>query len=268
MDLYMGNDCSGAVYWAWSRVCNDLKYRWTSDMMPIHDNGVVPVGEYQAFCSEDSDQVIAESGENAIYEAYAQTHIADAILHFRPGKGGHVRLLTQNAVVYRDRLGKIFPKASYMTTHEQGDGLYPEHPEHSSWLLDHRYYFHQLRAGGYIPVSNTTLLTGRQVQSEVVCSNGIISSNYRITGVTVQVTEEQGEPVWEKQYFTAHSTYAQEGNDGRPRQPVYQFDLTSMGVFFKPHRMEAGKAYVCHVTVLLSTGEQKQMEPIPFEWNR
>lgn len=160
---YMGNDCSSAVSWSWRQVSSvDMAEggcygRYSGNMIPTEDNkknhGILPVGDFFA-CSEDTRQVLADVGEQAIYEAYAGARMGDAIAGY--DTSGHVLLLSFDPMVIRDAAGKIDPHKSFLVTIEQGGGFYdskgtdnlfkenlPE-PIQVSWRVDYRYYFHDL----------------------------------------------------------------------------------------------------------------------------
>ena len=270
-DLYMGNDCSGAVYWAWSRAGNDLSYRWTENMMPAQNMGVLPVAGYDGHCAMLSADVVAKNTPEVIAEAYANCRTGDAVLNY--GRGGHVRMLCRAPAVYRDRAGRISLKRSYLVTHEQGGGLLTERKKVSSWLLHETYTFAQLLRDSYIPITTKTLRDGRREKPHVrlertgdTLDGCTVRSNYRITSLDAQVLGEAGAPVWSGRYYTAVCTYDEEGHDARPRETVRDVPLTKLRPLLPHAAMRRGARYVCRLTVLIATGERFSLDDAAFVW--
>lgn len=270
-DLYMGNDCSGAVYWAWGRAGNDLTYRWTENMMPEQRMGVLPVAGYDGYCSPLSADVVAKNTPEVIAEAYANARTGDAVLCY--GKGGHVRMLCRAPAVYRDRAGTISLKRSYLVTHEQGGGLLTARKKVSSWLLSERYTFAQLLRDNYIPITCKTLQDGRREEPQVSLTREgdrldgcTVRSNYRITSLDAQIVTEAGTPVWSGRYYTAVCTYDEEGHDARPRETVRSVPLSCLRPLLPHTVMQRGKRYVCRLSVLLGTGERFVLDDAAFLW--
>ena len=168
---YMGNDCSAAVAWAWMQISPNHVGKseggayvlLTSEMVPNINNqgsfGVYPVGSwngekftekgapYSVMAMTRTPEIFKANGVERMYEAYAHTRMADALLFGDPG--GHVRLVAEDPVVIRDGEGVINPDMSYFLCHEQGDGLYNNRYEdsHSSWRLNYPYTFRVLAEG-------------------------------------------------------------------------------------------------------------------------
>ena len=195
MSLYMGNNCSYAVQWAWgaispTRVYNDANNKAGSvhggarvysaqGVVPTNENqletGVLPVGNYQVPVDgyedpqmdlRDTASLIGYNGVQTMAEAYAQTHMGDAITfadYYKETAGtyeydtAHIRMVAADPVIIRENDGEIDLNASYVVTHEQGDGLYdnktPDGKAYSkavdyyktyekkltSWRINHRY---------------------------------------------------------------------------------------------------------------------------------
>lgn len=189
---YIGNDCSGAVYWAWlqispSEVSNSqrgVRVNYTQQMVPNESysvfQGIYPVGQYDSekhtfstAAYEVTDEeytmtIVSRNGLDTIYEAYAQAHKADALLYWKDS--GHCRLLALDPIVIRDADGAISREMSYVITHEQGDGLSDwdgvDPSEKYSWRLNYKITFHELIVGlknakgsgaAYIPITIAAL---------------------------------------------------------------------------------------------------------------
>lgn len=195
-DNYLGNDCSGAVFWSWARCCPSVGFSYTGHMIPTAENqaefGVRPVGEYSANC-ENSLEVVKSCSETAILEGYAALCMADAIIMRSPAHG-HTRLVFRDPLVMRDENGRIDPENSYVPTHEQGVGKGSSGRD-STWQLNCRYTFRELLETGYLPITNPDLLAGTvppvQLQARVDGPfSGRVDSNYRIICTTVELISE------------------------------------------------------------------------------
>jgi len=169
LSVYMGNDCSGAVDWAWMRISTADPYKggaipqWTMELLPLEGNqkrfGIFPVGQmkgdafdyedaaYEVIKTDDSREITAHNGEQVMLEAYAMARKADAVDYYY--NGGHVRMLSVDPMVIRNADGSVDAKQSYMITMEQGDGLYDRKNlgTNSSWRLNYRYTFDVLLNG-------------------------------------------------------------------------------------------------------------------------
>ncbi len=243
---YMGNDCSAAVAWAWMQISpNRVGEReggayvfLTTQMVPNFNNqgryGIYPVGSwngekftekgaaYSVMTLTSTPEIFKANSTERMYEAYAHTRKADALLYGDPG--GHVRLVAEDPVVIRDGEGVINPNVSYFLCHEQGDGLYNNRYEntHSSWRIHYPYTFRVLAEGSerwgagklleagsghsYIPITIRALqqedIPAPYVTGEITSPvKGAISSNYRIQSVSLMVKDKGGTVVYDKQAF-------------------------------------------------------------------
>ena len=169
LSAYMGNDCSGAVDWAWLRISSSDTFRrgvlpkTTDGLLPskgnAKTNGIYPVGQLEGdtFDLEDgayetgqysfSKDIVELNGVDVILEAYAMARKADAVVYRTTA--GHVRLLVADPMVVRNADGSIDALQSYMITDEQGDGLYERknYGTYSSWRINYRYTFDVLLNG-------------------------------------------------------------------------------------------------------------------------
>jgi len=196
-DIYLGNDCSGAVFWSWARACASVSFEFTGHMIPTEDNqkefGVLPVGNYTARTWYSVD-ALAENDANEILEGYAKLRMADAIVMRSPAHG-HTRLVFRDPVVMRDENGAIDPEMSYLPTHEQGVGKGSSGRD-STWQLSCRYTFRDLLQE-YLPITNKELLEGKPAPVELWTEDltgpfsGKVCSNYRVISTTVKMTNRQ-----------------------------------------------------------------------------
>ena len=258
--LYMGNDCSSAVGWAWMQISpnevgKDINGQFqggayvllTNDMIPNinnqENNGIYPVGSwngtdfisrgatYQTMTLTKCSEIVEANGEEKIFEAYAQTRKADALIFGEPG--GHARLVAEDPIVIRNADGSIDTQKSYFLLHEQGDGLYNNRYQHSnsSWRINYRYTFDVLMHGsnklikeekyleagsgkGYLPITIRALQQEDMPEAFVAeypesredyaltPASGRIYSNYRIQSTTVTVKDASGNVVYDQTVFT------------------------------------------------------------------
>lgn len=272
-DLYLGCDCSGAVYWAWNSVSDSVNFMWTADEMRCNGNGVKSVGGYKTG-NPDSRKVMAEYTTNEFAEFWAQMHMGDAVVAVSKGIN-HTRLASHSSVVYRDDDGDIDKLYSHVVTIEQGDGLLynPQKQASRSWLVDYEYNFDRLRRDGYIPITIDVFEEGKIPDAHVthVCgegmdaiTNGTVESNFRIVSTTATVYDENGETVWQKKLFTAVHPWAERGNDYLVREHIRKVDMQDYRPYWKPQYLQAGKAYHYTLMVSLANGEQIQATSVAF----
>ena len=177
---YMGNDCSGAVSWAWRQVSSvDIAEGgcygcYSGDMVPTEKNkneyGILPAGDFFASVP-DLSIVRQQMGAEPFYESFAKSLRGDGLCGV--DSNGHVLLISYDPVVIRDEAGKIQPQKSFFVTIEQGGGFFdskdddnqfkPDLPEpiQSSWRVDYRYYFFDMaHKGVYEAVSERRAFSG------------------------------------------------------------------------------------------------------------
>lgn len=262
-DLYMGTDCSGAIYWAWSRVCDKIQFHRTLDMLPAAKDGTIAVGGYRYREGWRTDEIFADNGNEKMCECYAKMHKGDAFVNYLKNNG-HCRLCVQNTVVFRNREGKIDPNNSYMITHEQGDGLYPEHNDMpTSWLIDWKYSFNQLIRDFYIPITNRALLDGASPKVQVsfeegngtIGNPGRIYSNYRIISTSVRILEKEA-PVFEKTLFTAVRCWNVHTSSIYARETVRDVDLSEFEKYIDLIGIKQDKELYFEASILLSNGQE------------
>lgn len=259
-DNYLGNDCSGAVFWAWARACPSVRFAYTGHMIPTPGNqaefGVRPVGTYRANC-ENSPEVLAANGQTAILEGYAALRMADAIVMRSPAHG-HTRLVFRDPVVMRREDGSIDPQASYVPTHEQGVGKGSSGRD-STWQLNCRYTFGELLETGYLPITSADLLAGSvpdaQLQAQVDGPfSGKIYANYRIISTTVCLTSAMDAARYKSTVFCNVVNRHREDpgcGDGKARDTVAFAELTKHA---ENLQHIPGGQYDYTVSALLSNG--------------
>lgn len=270
-DLYIGNDCSTAVYWAWNKVSDDIDFTLTGGMRPYCGHGTLPIGEYVYPEGQDSAEIIETNGYNTIAECYTKLHAGDAVLASAPGNG-HVRMVTGTPVVYRHEDGDLDLLQSYVVTTEQGNGLLhePKVQKSRSWLVDYHYSFLNLLKTSYIPITIAAIRDGKVAEPQVSYDSdatgmerlfcGKVSSNYRIMSVTVALTAENGETCFEKKIFTAvYGTLDGEERGDEillSRQTIKVFDMIKFSIHRSQMRLHTGQIYSACIRVMLGNGEE------------
>lgn len=268
-DMYLGNDCSGAVYWSWARIASSFEFQWTWGMVPSANMGVLPLGDYEAYLEQDTPYpetipIVEATGEERMYESYAKLNKGDAIVAYYTG-GNHARLCSAGAVVFRDAEGKIDPQSSYVTTHEQGAAR-SLNPYISTWRLDHKYTFAEIFEKYYVPVTVQELIDGKSEaptvemveggEGKLGLFTGIVRSNYRINSVTLEITDAQGGEFWDHIIFPGVSKFEVEGSDLPMRRVIREFDMAQFSPALQDVAFEKGESYSYTVTVLLSSGDE------------
>ena len=233
---YIGNDCSGAVAWAWHHAAP----RWvggggvyvllSGNMLPNDaaetTYGIYRVGNYTVDDTMVNDEgamstyvIATTNGTGVMYDAYARTRMGDGLLGGEPG--GHVRMAAKDSVVIRNKNGSIYGAKSYILIHEQGDGLYDRATTNSSWRINYKYTFEELYNGkarssskGYLPITIKALFDDSiPVMSTapyeytnngtyiLTPAQGEINAGNRILSATVTVKDSAGKVVYEKTAF-------------------------------------------------------------------
>lgn len=262
-DVYLGNDCSGAVYWSWQRVCPSIEFGFTGDMVPTEENqklyGILPLGNYK---SETllTDEVIKANTPEKIVDCYPLLRLGDAIVSRDPTYG-HTRLVARDPMVMRRADGSIDIDASYVPTHEHGVGK-GSSGRLSTWQMDARYTFRDLLDTHYVPITNRDLVTGVAAPVELTVLNmdspfsGKVISNYRIISSAVELEDKSSGKVYKSVEFAALD---KDRHKASPRQDSYARS-TIRCVELKDHLenlkdIPAGN-YNCTVWVQLSTGDR------------
>lgn len=270
MDCYIGNDCSTALVTAYRRVIADIDFNATSQMVNGTAAKIEPVGCWIPARDRESlptysDGYMAEVGEQGMYESYALMRKADFIVNTTKD-GGHTRLAAADAVVVRDQNGLIDGNESYVLMHEQGAPRTLE-PYYSSWRIDYKYTFSNLYGSWYLPCTVTEFVTGEfetpmaelrdGIDGKYGMTTGTVYSNFFLDSVSLTVTDENGDPVFDHRIFTTVSRYWDDSAraDLWIRRDLHEYDLGHLAVPLQNVGFEMDKTYSYTITAHVGSGD-------------
>ena len=274
-DVYIGTDCSGAVQTAWWSVSNSTNIRATDQIMPAYGNGTIAVGDYKCdfkMTKQTRDGVttlftaeyLEANTDQAIYEAYADTHPGDGIIN-RVAAGGHTRMIASEPVVIRDQAGQINPTYSYVICHEQGGYMVDDVNKVCTFgKHDWKYTFAALYDTAYLPFTCEELITGEmepvEAKLEGGCNgyagmfNGTVQANYHLDAVTLTILDGEGNTVLDHPMFVTAQKYNDYGNNYyTSRNFTNSYDMSNFAMVMTQVPLEQGKTYSYTVTANLAT---------------
>jgi len=194
--------------------------------------------------------------------------------------GSHIRMVAKDAVVIRNEEGKIDGGESYVTTHEQGGGRTLE-PYFSSWSLNKRYSFNSLWQGTYVPCTIKPFVTGEFEEKEVYIdgdvdgypglTTGVVHSNYFLDGVTMVITDSQGNEVFDHTMFSTASRFFDDqrrDNDWELKPNVHQMDLCHFATPLSEVLFTLGETYNVTITAILPAEERVPVKDFTFTYGQ
>ena len=267
----VGNDCSSAVYLAWSQVSTSITpAKDTASMKYMNkNNGFLPLGNY--VCDDNNDmttnKMVSESGEKVIYESYALLQKGDVVYH-RNSSAGHALMVTEINVVY-DKFGEIDPYQSSVVVLEQTFGNLKTNAYYFDEELNEKvniicgvdvsYSFSMLYNDRYVPITCKELIEPtKEVKVKVNDSvkkpsienlfEGTITSNYFMDSIYIDILDGSAKLV-------------QECVGRMPRFSQYSYDLSRFVNDDKAgflgeinlDKLQKG-TYICQVKVKLTKG--------------
>lgn len=278
-DLYIGNDCFGAIKLAWTTVSDSMNIRGTLWQLPVCGEGTIPVGEWvwDIPVSETNyltQPYVEATGVEQIYEAYAQLRKGDCVGN-RLSIGGHTRMMAQDAVVVRDSEGKIDPDRSYVITHEQGGGGVENEAYTSSWRIDYQYSFKTLAENYYVPFTIPELVEGTDLQPEATLeggtegwigmTTGVVVANYFLDSVEMVLTEEDGTVLYADKMYVSVDKKSDTGSDENIVKVLFkEFNLAHFATALRGIPISADKSYHCVITAHLNTGDSIVVKDYTF----
>lgn len=269
-DLYIGNDCSGAVQNAWWSVSNSSDVLACQYMQTSWNRGTIAVGDWPSDITvadgqKSEELVCAVAGTEVMYDAYAQMRKGDAIVHI--GKdGNHTRLVASDAVIVRNEKGEINGNYSYILSHEQGAPAVTT-PYFCSWRIDFKYTFSNLYMGGYLPVTIEELITGEMepVECELTGNaggytgmfTGEVKANYHLECVTLTVNDSKGDTAFEHTMWVSadRSTEFNGSRDQGIRNYHETYNLAGFATPLQNAQFKKGESYNYTLTAYLATDD-------------
>lgn len=282
-DMYIGSDCSTSTCLALQTVSPTVCYSQTQDQVPAFGKGTYTVGPYQLDPSLNLNNAhktkdhCEYNGEEVMFESYAQMRMGDAVVYWHDG-AGHSRLAVADAVVVRDESGKIDGNYSYVTMTEQGRSINDEvNGIYTSWTANYNYNFASLYSKYYIPTTIEEFITGQFPEIDCYLEGGVedsrfglttgtIRSNYSIDSVTMVITDQQGNEVYNHRIFTTSSKMTLDGtNHSRNRAAIKEYNLASFATPLQQQvAFEQGKTYHATIYANLMTGDEIPVHAVTF----
>lgn len=269
----IGSACTRGILWAYARVSNSHKI----DMLPSinqYSSNIVPVGPYTyevgkySFSAGDgTKRIIADNGEQVMYESYAAMKIADGL---NSSSEYHVIMCASEPVVVRWPDGTINPDESYILVHEQAAGGSMSNDYNYTQsngvtmrplgTVDQKYTFKKLLDKGYIPFTikeligedpiepgetwltkgNARVEKGQDITVQALLTH-TLNSNYAICNMEFQVKDPSGQVLYsyDPDYMTDISTYS---------VPMNNLDISGVEAY-------ANGSNTLHLYVRLANGE-------------
>lgn len=274
----LGNDCADAVYWAWATISPTVTYNYTRTMTA--QQGCLPVGDYAADFEKHVKTAFTcqINGKDKIYAAYACARPADALV--TAPTNGHAMMVSGVHVVLTPD-GKIDGENSYFTIiHQTSRYLFKEQTVYNEKLgqevypsggLDDKFTFAELFEDSYLPVTIKELVDpapipeayaemSNKTPDMVTRFTGTVNSNYRISDVTITITDAQGATVQQCTcYGREQEMFAQE-----LARFIWESESESLRGFLDLDVLQPGNytfTYSCRV----STGQTFTLGSFTFE---
>ncbi len=206
----VGNVCYDAVYASLVQVCPSVNYKDTSDLFPVGNTGIVPLGEWDGKSAHDSLEVIENTPIGDMAQYYALLDIGDLTAkHSIKSDAGHMRIVVEKPTVVYTSSGSINYDQSKVTTVEQTNAWDQTTAERTTWWVRHEYSFSKLYEDKFVPMTVEDYAKDADVKAKVYCSpttdadalasakklKGIVYSNYNLMSVSCTITGPDGKEV-------------------------------------------------------------------------
>ena len=268
-DAYLASDCMSTLWMAYRTVCNSVDGCYCADMFPWQNKGTIAVGDWaweENLGTADSQVYIQATGEQRMYEAYAQLKKGDFYLYMLKDLGGHVRMAAANAVVVRDQNGVIDPVYSYVVSSEQGAPFHEnqELMRYSSCRANYKYTFANMLYDGSVPLTFEELQTGEMEPAVVelidgqsgkmgMCT-GTVTSNYHLEYVDLVVTDSTGAEVFNHRMFVNVARVG-DYSDVLMKVMATEFNLGRFTAPLSRCQFEIGETYSYTISAYISPGD-------------
>ena len=276
-DLYMGNDCATAIAQAYAAVSHSFTFTYANQMIPDRGYDTIPVGDYEWKLDKQyaySKPYVEATGEQRMYEAYAQMRKGDAVA-YTVAEGGHTRMCAEDPVVVRYEDGTIDPENSYVLMHQQGGVNVVIEPYYTTWGIFTKITFsHLYHTDTALPITIAELLDGNVAEPTAALEggadgrdgliSGTVTSNYFLDSVTLCVTDDAGSTVFDHTLFTTVGKYKDEYSTEPLRELITQYDMAHFATPLQGVYFEAGKTYHATVTAHISSGDDFVVREFDF----
>lgn len=280
----LGNDCADMLFWAWAHVSTTINFTLTKNMN--ENTGCVKVGDYD-YSDElnlNTKGACQINGIERMCEAYALLQKGDGLVFCNDAGGGHsIMSVTTNVV--RDENGQIDPNASYITVLEQtsgneraqstadvisyvdettGETIYPLEN------VDTEFTFYYLFSKGYLPFTCKELIDPSPLPEVTITDSienpslanmfsGIVDSPYRISNVTITITDSEGKEVQSSTMFAL----ANELHNIDLSRFTHEVEQDVLQGLIDVDSLEPGE-YTATYTARISTGETLPFRTFTF----
>ena len=276
-DLYMGNDCATAIAQAYACVSHSFTFTYANQMLPDREFDTIPVGDYEWKLDKQyaySKTYVEATGEQRMYEAYAQMRKGDAVA-YTTVEGGHTRMCAEDPVVVRYEDGTIDPENSYVIMHQQGGVNVQIDPYYTTWGINNKITFsHLYHTDTALPVTIQELLDGNVAEpsAELVDGadgregliSGTVTSNYFLDSVTMVIADAEGREVLNHRVFTTVGKYEDEYSTEHLRELNTEYDMAHFATILQGISFQYGEKYHATITAHISTGDDFVVREFDF----
>jgi len=272
-DTYIGAMCSSASQMAWWRVSNSVDHMQCLYMLPeFPEYGCIPVGtgwygeELNLKHNDRYDTItyINACSEQTFYEALAEVHRGDCLVQGLE-IGDHVIMADAEPVVVRDVNGNIDANESYINTIEcSGFQVDDEKKTYTSWKRKQR-SFSNVRGETFVPITIEELLTGEMEPGECTIldgadgkrgmTKGTVKGNYFLEGVTLNITDDEGNVVLNKVMFPKAGKFNRGNTRVTSLSYIDYFDLAQFAVALQDVMFVPGETYTYTISAHLACDE-------------
>lgn len=277
----IGNDCADQLFWAWGRISNSISFQGTNSMTEFY--GVQKVGDYEytgtAFSGDNNTKdIVARNGDQRMFAAYALLQKGDGMVLVNRQGAGHAVMVVTTEVVYAED-GTIDGEKSFVTVLEQTSGCERDQESYFNEeigkevypceIMDKAWSYNELIKKAYLPVTCRELVDPAPRPKPKITDytdtpsldnlfGGVVEANYRISSITVTITQN-GKTVQQATCY-GHQEEMYKFNLYRFTNAVEQ--TVMQGVIDKD-TLEPG-SYHCSVTARLSTGDDLEFRSFEF----
>jgi len=210
--LLIGNHCTSASHWGWSRVSNTIRFGLTETVTEA--NGAMKLGPYvyenEGKKHKSTRDVCAANGEQVMFRSYALLKPADGVICFNGS--GHVMMISGKPEIRYLADGSIDGKNSKVPVMEQTstweDVEFGNETLSQQGRVDRMVSFTSLYKSTYLPFTIKELIGADPVEEGYAkleaaenptvkdLAAGKIVSNYEISDITVRVSDGNGKEVY------------------------------------------------------------------------